>query len=111
MAPRSANWLRKMVDGEGKFYQKPEWMPPMFTTTKIPVNLGAGTNESAVITGDFSNLIIGLRNTLTISVLKEVKSQNNQIVICAAMRGDVGILRPSAFDCISGVLAKWNAAE
>jgi HK97 family phage major capsid protein len=112
MSPRSANTLRKLVNAiTGEFMPVPVWMPTAYVTKQIPDDLGAGTNESAVITGDFGNLIIGLRDTLTISVLKEVKSQNNQIVICAAMRGDVGILRPAAFDCISGVLAKWNAAE
>ena len=107
LSPRSLNILRKLKDGEGLYIKTPEWSPPLKSTKQIPDNYNS--DESIIITGDFTNVIIGLRDSLQIQVLKEAKAQRNQVVMMGALRLDVAILRPAAFDIISGVLSAWNA--
>jgi len=105
MSPRSRSLLRKLKDGEGRYYPVPDFAPQVFSTKQIPDTFD--TNHSAIITGDFTNLIVGIRNELTIAVLKEVKARNYQVVLCGALRADIGIIRPAAFDVITGVSSTW----
>ena len=84
----------------------PDWCPPIRATKQIPDTLGAGA-ESISIMGDFTNMIIGMREQFTIEVLKEIKSQNYQNVLCGALRADIGILRPAAFDITDELTTTW----
>lgn len=98
------NRLRKLKDGEGNYLlPKTPWVPPLLPTNQIPNTLGAGSNESFLVTGDFRNLIVGIRQDLQIEVLREVKAKNYQVVIMAAMRADVAAIRPAAFDIINQI--------
>lgn len=109
LSPRSNNIIRKLKDGEGLYLKKPEWSPPLLPTKQILDTYGDGSNESIIITGDYRNVIIGLRDSLTIEILKEAKAQRYQIVMMGALRLDVAVLRPAAFDVITGILSAWNA--
>lgn len=108
LSPRSKNYLRKLLDGEARFILQPEWCPPIYVSKQIADTYGAGS-ASIAITGDYTNVIIGLREQLQIEVLKEVKAQKYQIVLLAALRMDIAIIRPAAFDCITGILSNWNS--
>ncbi len=109
LSPRSQNYLRKLKDGDGIYIKQPEWSPPLKATKQVLDTYGEGGDESIIISGDYTNVIIGLRNSLTIEVLKEVKAQRNQVVMMGALRMDVAIIRPAAFDVVTGVLSAWNA--
>jgi len=109
LSPRSQNYIRKLKDGEGLYIKQPEWSPPLKSTKQILDTYGDGSNESILITGDYRNIIIGLRDSLQIEILKEVKAQRNQVVMMGALRADVAVLRPAAFDIVSGVLSSWDS--
>lgn len=87
-------------------------------TNQIPTNLGAGTNESEIYVGDFGQLIIGVRPYVRVEVQKhggpldvalkatsERYIENMQIAILAAVRADVQVLHPEAFQILTGTLA------
>jgi len=80
LSPRSLNLVRKLKDGDSRYMPLPDWCPPIRATKQIPDTLGAGA-ESISIMGDFTNMIIGMREQFTIEVLKEIKSQNYQNVL------------------------------
>ena len=51
---------------------------PQFITTTIPINLGGGGAESLVIMGNFARLLIGVRSSLRVEVLRELYAGNHQ---------------------------------
>lgn len=109
-SPRSANYYRKQKDGEGQFIPLPDWFPEKFVTKQIPDNLGAGTDESISITGDFRNMLIGIRSPFTIGLTKEgTAAKKKQVWIYGAMRADVAIMRPEHFDITTGIKTGWTA--
>lgn len=70
MAPRSLETLQNILDASSRPILAPTFDPspgkvqtiltyPFFTTTQIPTNLGAGTDESEIYFGDWSELLIG----------------------------------------------------
>lgn len=109
MSPRSMNHLRKLKDGQGEYMAIPKWMPPIFVTKQVPDDMGGGSDESVVFTGEFSNLLIGIRSKFQIEILKEVKAQKHQIVLMGTMRLDVAAIRPAAFDITTGVKSMWTS--
>lgn len=109
MSPRSANYIRKMKDGEGIYLPRPDWLPPVYVTKQIPDTLGDSADESIAITGAWSNLIIGIRMPFRLEVLKEVKAQKFQIVIMGAMRANCIAVRSAAFDILSEIKTAWIA--
>lgn len=74
--PRSERWLLDARDGNGN-YAFPEMARgvlrgyPYMTTTQIPINLGAGTDESEVYFVDASEFIIGDAPTFELNVSTE----------------------------------------
>lgn len=48
----------------------------MLHTTAIPTDGGAGSNECQVIAGDFSQLLIGIRSTIRVEILRERSMDN-----------------------------------
>ena len=68
---------------------------PMVQTTNMP-------NTTAVL-GDFSQLILGIRNELRIEVLRELYSENYQFGFLCHLRMDVGIARPKSFCVLENI--------
>lgn len=73
MSPRSKMFLETLRDGNGNI-AFPEigangtlYGYPIGMTTSVPDNLGAGGNESEIYFGDFSQLLIGDTETVTIA--------------------------------------------
>ena len=72
-------------------------MPPalsdvrMLTTTSIASNGGSGSNESTIYVGNFSNLMIGMRNDIRIEIARERFTDNHQYGFYAHMRFDVAV--------------------
>ncbi|MDN5872526.1 MAG: phage major capsid protein [Nitrococcus sp.] len=75
----------------------------VLTTTQIPTDGGAGTNETTIFAGDFQNLAIGVRNQVRVEVLRERYADNFQYGFLAHMRADVQMFQPKAFVKITGV--------
>jgi HK97 family phage major capsid protein len=73
-------------------------------SNRIPTNLGAGTNESRIIVGDFSEALILDRQGITVDESPHVYFTSNQTVFRAEMRvGFTAARTPVAFDVIGGV--------
>ena len=76
-----------------------------FETNAIPINLGAGTNESYAVIGQFNELLIGLRSEIMIEVSREAGTAfgKDQTLIRARWRGDVQLAHAKAFCHLSGI--------
>jgi HK97 family phage major capsid protein len=72
-----------------------------------PDNLGAGTNESALIYGDFSELLIGLWSALDVLVnpYETTAYSKGNVMVRAMATCDVALRNPTAFVKGTGVLA------
>jgi HK97 family phage major capsid protein len=72
----------------------------------MPVNLTTGTSNdtSDVFTGDFSQLYVGVRTALTITVLRErYMVDEGSFGLVGWYRGDVAVARPKAVDSVHGI--------
>jgi len=77
---------------------------PMLTTTQIPVNGGTGTDESTIIAGNFSHLLVGIRSNIQVELFKGPKYISNlQYTMIAHMRADIAVEDPAAFYTLTGV--------
>jgi hypothetical protein len=73
-APRSSTSLSKLKEATTNAYlTPPAGLLPMLTTKIVPINLtvGASTDTSLVFTGDWSNLLIGMRTDFNLRFLGE----------------------------------------
>jgi len=82
-----------------------------FYTNQVPVDLGAGSNESEAYIGDFGQMAIGMRTSLTLEASRDASDSsssafsNLQVWVRAYLRADVALLQPSHFVYLSGILA------
>lgn len=73
-------------------------------SNRVPTNLGAGTNESRVIVGDFREALILDRQGITVDESPHVFFTSNQTVFRAETRvGFTAARTPLAFNVIGGV--------
>lgn len=72
-----------------------------------PDTLGAGTNESALIYGDFSELLIGLWSALDVLVnpYEATAYSKGNVMVRAMATADIALRNPAAFVKATGVLA------
>ena len=107
MAPRSLVKLGALTDTTGQPLQVPTMLQgvKLLSTSQIPVNLavGASTDCSEIYVGDFSKMIYGMRETLSIQLLDEAFAMNGQIGFMCHARLDVAVLYPKAFALVTGV--------
>ena len=75
----------------------------MITTLQIPTNLGGDSDESTIFCGDFSHLIIGIRNEIRIEIFKERFADTLEYGFLAYMRADIVAVHPEAFVKLTGV--------
>ena len=79
------------------------WGYPVVTSNRVPTNLGAGTNESRVIIGDYGEALILDRAGITVDESRHVYFTTNQTVFRAEKRlGFTAARTPTAFDVIGG---------
>ncbi|MCK0151086.1 phage major capsid protein [Marivita sp. S6314] len=106
MHPRDEGSFTDLVDSDGqplRMNPKLEAIP-MLTTTSIPVDGGSGSDESTIIAGNFSRLLVGIRSDIRVEVLKtSAYASNLQYTLLAHMRVDVAVTHPGAFYTITGV--------
>jgi HK97 family phage major capsid protein len=120
MHPRTWTRILKSKDAQGAYYIDPAggvqdprtglrgpvkslWGYPVVTSNRIPTNLGAGTNESRVIIGDFREALILDRQGITVDESKHVYFTTNQTVFRAEQRvGFTAARTPAAFNVVGG---------
>lgn len=107
--PRTGANLAKLVDGDGNPLVAPEMVAkvPKLSTTSVPIDQAQGTGEDAstVLMGDWTQLLIGLRSSLRIEVLKERYADYHQYAFVAHMRGDAQLAHTGSFSAVTGILA------
>lgn len=105
MHPRDEGSFVDLADSTGQPLNPPQAIGsiPMLTTTSIPINGGAGTDESTIIAGNFAHLLLGIRHDVRIELLRETFASNLQYAFIAHMRADVVVQHASAFYTLTGV--------
>jgi len=98
MSPRTFRFLEGMRDGNGnKVYpelgQKQLKGYPVGTTTQIPNNLGAGSNQSEIYFVDFGDCFIGEDETLLIDYSKEATYKDSDGSMVSAFQRDQTLIR------------------
>lgn len=119
MSPRSKMFLETLRDGNGNI-AFPEigasgtlYGYPIGMTTSVPDNLGTGGNESEIYFGDFSQLLIGDTESVTIAssdtaayddagVIRSAFS-NDETVVRLIAEHDTGTRYAAAFSMLTGV--------
>ena len=108
MSNRTGQTFAKAKDSTGAYLTPPAALDgiPRLTTVQVPNNLtvGTGTNTSDVFTADWSELLIGVRTSLEITVLRERSADLGAFELLAWFRGDIAVARPAAFDVVTGLL-------
>jgi HK97 family phage major capsid protein len=109
MAPRTARSIYGFVDSTGQPLMPPPRVAnvPVLVSTSVPINEVQGSSgavASSIFTGDFSEVMIGLRTDLQIQVLQERFAEIGQIGFIAWMRADVALARPGAIARIAGII-------
>jgi HK97 family phage major capsid protein len=107
--PRTLTTLSKMKTGltsDKTSLQKPPVLAdiPIMQTTSVPITLGSGS-DSIVIMGNFARLMIGVRSSLRVEVLRELYAGSHQYGFAAHLRADIAIEHPESFCVLSGVTA------
>ncbi|MCK7568805.1 phage major capsid protein [Marinobacter xestospongiae] len=119
MSPRSYMTLFGLRDGNGnKVY--PEMAQsmlkgyPIYHTTTVPTNLGAGTNESEIYFADWNDVVIGESDNLSIDFSREATYKDasgnlvsafarNQSLIRLVAEHDIGFRHPEGLVLGTGV--------
>ncbi len=108
MHPRTARSTYGFLDTTGQPLFTPPRIAnvPILTTPAMPINetQGTATTASSILMGDFSNVYLGLRSDLTISVLNERYADSGQVGFVVWMRADVVAARPAAIARIAGII-------
>ncbi len=113
-SPRTENTMRKLVTGITS--DKTKLTPPAriqeltkLLTNQVPNTLTHGTDtaSSAAFFAEWPYVVIGFRPEMTVRLQADPYTQagNGQVVICAYMRADVGLLDRSAVSVLKGIKA------
>lgn len=107
MHPRTEASLAKLKDSQNNPLTVPEMVArvPRLTTTAAPITETQGTSNdcSSIIYGDFSHLLIGMREEINIRVLSEAFAGNGQVAVLVHCRADVALARAASFSRLKGI--------
>jgi HK97 family phage major capsid protein len=107
-APRSSTSLSKLKDTTNAYLSPPASLLPMLTSKQIPITVttGTSTDTSYVFTGQWDQLMIGIRTEFNLRFLRErFLADNLQYAFLAYLRADVQLAQPAAFVVDTGVRA------
>jgi HK97 family phage major capsid protein len=108
MAPRTWAAFEKLKDGNGQSVERPASIQNLRfrPTTSVPVDdtQGSATDASKIILGGFSDLIVGMRTSFRVEVLKERYADNFQFGFLAYLRVDSAVVHPKQFGMVIGII-------
>lgn len=111
-APRTAGNVAKIREGAGtgQYLAMPEPVANLarYTSTAVPTNLTKGTSSGVVAevyTGDWTQLLVGMRTSLQIKTLQERYADTGEIAFYGWMRADVQLEHGPAFSVITDSLS------
>ena len=106
-APRTSTSLGKLREATTSAYLTPPAnMLPMLVTKSVPINLtvGASTDTSLIFTGQWDQLMVGIRTDFTMRFLGErFRADTLSYSFVAYLRADIQLAQPSAFVVDTGV--------
>ena len=109
MSPRSQVKLGGLLDTTNQPLNVPPMLNPMklIATSQIPNNLTVGTSTdcSELFVGDFTQIVMMLRENLSVQLLTELHAGTGEIGFIAHARVDFATLYPAAFALVTGVRA------
>ncbi|MBE3589871.1 MAG: phage major capsid protein [Firmicutes bacterium] len=109
MAPRTETQLAKLKDSTGQPLRRPDTLAQarFVASTIVPVNEthGTATGATRIITGDFSQVLVGVRTALRVEVLRERYADALQYGFLAWLRMDAALAHPDAFAQVVGITA------
>ena len=114
MAPRDLTALRKQREGAGTGAYLLQPSPteagrmtllghPVYVSTGIPVNGGAGTNESRIILADLQQVAVGIDMEPTFTILDQTFGDWDQVALRIVCRMDIAPLNPAGVVVLTGV--------
>jgi HK97 family phage major capsid protein len=105
MHPRDEGKFAGLTDTTGQPLNMPSSLNGvrMLTTTKIAIDGGVGSDESTIFVGNFSKLLIGMRQSIRVELLKERFADSMQYGLVAHLRADIQAEHTAAFHTITGV--------
>src|SRR5215204_1171336 len=107
-SPRTGRALAKLKDTTNQPLQVPQYLDGVrrYETNQVPTNLTQGTSSLAsdVFTADWRELLVGLRTSFRVEVLRERYADTGSIGLLAWFRGDILAARPKSFVVTVGVL-------
>jgi len=105
--PRTWRTIQGFADTTNQPLQPPPALAnlPQLVSTTVPINQTQGTanNASSVIVGDFSQLLIGIRQEMRIEILREAFASNLQYGFLCHLRMDVAVAHPESFCKLIGI--------
>lgn len=108
MAPRTATAIAKLKDGNNNPLTVPQPLLqfPSLQTTAIPIDetQGTATDASTILFGDFTELFIGMRESINIEVLRERYADTGQVALAVHARMDVQLAHPASFCELVGII-------
>jgi HK97 family phage major capsid protein len=107
LAPRTGQSLALLRDTTNQYIAPPSYLDniPRLPTNQVPINLtvGGSVDCSEVYTGQFDQLMVGIRTTFNLHYLGERFLDNGQVAFLAYLRGDVQLAHPAAFVVDTGI--------
>ena len=109
MSPRSLVKLGGLTDSTGQPLRVPSMLEKlqMLSSSQIPntLTVGASADCSEVYIGDFTKLIFGMREKISIAKLDQAFATAGQVGFLCHVRADVLVTYPKAFALVTGVRA------
>lgn len=105
MSPRSWEQLASLTDTTNQPLLMPKALENIqfLDTSAIPENQGTSEDQTSIFAGNFADLVIGIRNSLKVEVLKERYADKYQYGFLAAMRADIQPLNEASFARITEI--------
>jgi HK97 family phage major capsid protein len=110
-APRTWGALDRLKDSNNQPLAAPASYNDLakFATNQVPINLGAGEDESLAFLGDFRMMLVGIRTNLRLEVSRFASDDTNsafsdlQVWVRGYLRADIQLAHPSHFCVIESI--------
>lgn len=106
VAPRDWVTLQKLKDGQNQPLQVPPALQnmQMLIGGNVPTDGGSPQEESRIYVGDFRRMLVGVRSSVQVDVLRERYADSYQLGFLAHMRVDIQVEHPAAFAMVTKIL-------
>jgi HK97 family phage major capsid protein len=108
MHPRTQAALAKLKDSQNNPLTVPDMVakiPRMATTSaSIAETQGSAVNASSILYGNFRNMFIGIRDEVSITILRERYADYGQVGFLVWMRADVQLAHKASFSRLKGII-------